>query len=312
MIRKTFSSAQWFEISEAAHASILSGLLSARRWSVEDLKFQGGTSLHLVYGSPRFSEDLDFVAATDTGLHAAVRAAAPHVQAALRREFPAAKVSVKARDEDDVSEPRNPRTFTLTIGEPDWYRQLKVRVEFWVVEPERAREYEASTRDLRPVRQTLRLDIAPVAVVTAEIEEIFVDKIQALGARDVLKLRDIFDLWWISERLHDGRDLEALARQAIDVLPRHLALYPNGFGLGDLMVELDARAARLLELGRLEGDAFVPVLEQFARWLPEGSPLATALSVRTMLERSAQIALCVVQEHSAPKVPTPADAQRDR
>jgi len=48
---------------ELLHCDILFGL--DRAGLLDELTFQGGTALRLCYGSPRFSEDLDFAGGRD-------------------------------------------------------------------------------------------------------------------------------------------------------------------------------------------------------------------------------------------------------
>ena len=50
-----------FDLRQALHVATWDASMAARRWEPGDLVFQGGTCLHLAHGSPRFSEDLDFL-----------------------------------------------------------------------------------------------------------------------------------------------------------------------------------------------------------------------------------------------------------
>ena len=60
--KKRLLSAQELHLLRAIlQTATLAALMDARRWEPGDLAFQGGTSLHLAYGSARFSEDLDFL-----------------------------------------------------------------------------------------------------------------------------------------------------------------------------------------------------------------------------------------------------------
>lgn len=265
MAKRTFTPTEWFHLTELAHAAVLSGLLAARRWTPGELKFQGGTSLHLIYGSPRFSEDLDFVTATTKGLHAAMRAASTHVRAAFEREFPGLNVNLKVRDEEGVPDPRNPRLFTLSLSEDDWYQALRVKVEFFIVDERLTQDYSAEVQGLAPLRPKLRVDIPDVKIETADLIEILCDKIHALGARDRLKERDVFDLWWICS--HKG----ITAPQAVDHFMQrrvtHMAMYPNGGTLDELADALLERAGTMLsDLARPE--AFAKTVEAISRWLP--------------------------------------------
>ena len=70
MPKRSLSAVEAFDLRQALHVSVLEALLASRRWEPGDLVFQGGTSLHLAHGSPRFSEDLDFLVKSTLDLHA--------------------------------------------------------------------------------------------------------------------------------------------------------------------------------------------------------------------------------------------------
>lgn len=289
--KRTFKPSEWFHMTELAHAAVLAGLLAARRWDLGELKFQGGTSLHLVYGSPRFSEDLDFVTATTKGLHAAVRTASTHVQAAFAREFPRLTISLKMRDADEAPDPRNPRLFTLTLSEPNWYQSLKVKVEFFIVDEQLTQRYESHVRTMEVLRPRLQVDIPQVKIETADLYEILCDKLHALGDRERLKERDVFDLWWICNQ--QGISAAQAAGQFALRYRNHLDMYPHGKSLPHLAQALRERAAAML-VNASTPKTFAKTVEAIGRWLPStnGQPnvLASAANVRAMVEHAARCA----------------------
>ena len=57
MPKRRLTPAQAFDLRQALHVGTLDALMGSRRWEPGDLVFQGGTSLHLAYGSPRYSEN---------------------------------------------------------------------------------------------------------------------------------------------------------------------------------------------------------------------------------------------------------------
>ena len=287
--RRTFKPSEWLHITELAHAAMLAGLLAARRWELGELKFQGGTSLHLVYGSPRFSEDLDFITATTKGLHAAVRTASSHVRAAFAREFPNLTTSLKIRDQEESPDPRNPRLFTLTLSEPDWYQSLKVKVVFFIVDERVTQGYESHVRPMGVLRPRLQVDIPQVNIETADLNEILCDKLHALGDRQRLKERDVFDLWWICNQ--QGISAAQAAAQFALRYRTHLDMYPHGKSLRHLAQSLRARATAMLS-DAATPTTFASTVEAIARWLPSagGKPnlLASAANVRAMVEHAAR------------------------
>lgn len=291
MPKRTFTPTEWFHLSELAHAAVLTGLLASRRWNAGELKFQGGTSLHLIYGSPRFSEDLDFVTATTKGLHAAMLGASAHVRSSFAREFPSLTTTLKIRDDEDVPNPRNPRLFTLTLAEEDWHQSLKVKVEFFIVDKTVAQGYSSDIKELRPLRPKLRVDIAHAYIETADLNEILCDKLHALGDRERIKERDVFDLWWICSQ--NGIAATQAAEQFGQRHQTHLAMYPNGKPLPELAQSLRERAETLIA-GAENPKALQITVAAIARWLPvdpstpdKQNILASQSNVRAMMEYAA-------------------------
>jgi predicted nucleotidyltransferase component of viral defense system len=302
--KKTFTPLEWLHLTELAHAAVLAGLMNARRWSPGELKFQGGTSLHLVYGSPRFSEDLNFVTASQTGMHAAVRAATGYVRSSFSREFPDLAVNLKVRNDEGVADPRNQRLFTIAISEPNWHESLKVKVEFYIVANKIAQAYESATMPMMQLRPKLRVDLPSIMIETADINEILCDKIHALGDRARIKERDIFDLWWICQQqnlTHDDAAQSFIQRHQV-----HLDMYPNGKPLEQLSQTLQERAAYLM-LILDDKKKFNETVTAIARWLPGNigaaipgltpppNILASPANVTNMIEHAARCAICTAR-----------------
>lgn len=288
--KRTFTPTEWLHLTELVQAAALSGLTASRRWEAGELVFQGGTSLHLIYGSPRFSEDLDFIARSDAGLASALGGSLAHVRASLAREFPLVEVKVKARDPEGAADPRNPRVFTLTLSEPDWFQALRVKVEFYVVGEQSVNAYSSVVKPVKKPRAPdgkpqMRVDIAPAFIEAAELVEILVDKVHALGDRNRIKERDIFDLWWICEEM--GMTPATAAAEFAVRSEAHFAMYPNGrppLGLVESYLERAATMRTMLNGG------LTPMVEAIGRWLPQelGQPsmFATETAVRAMVEHA--------------------------
>ncbi|MEP9347823.1 nucleotidyl transferase AbiEii/AbiGii toxin family protein [Xanthobacter sp. KR7-225] len=116
---------EMFNLRQALHVVIFNALMESRRWEPGDFVFRGGTSLHLVHGSPRLSEDLDFL----VGSALKLGPIADSVRAGLDG-LPwlpdGAQLQVgKAKDG------RNPHAFIVSIGGPDLIGSVKVKVEMW-------------------------------------------------------------------------------------------------------------------------------------------------------------------------------------
>jgi predicted nucleotidyltransferase component of viral defense system len=160
--------------------------LSERGFFVHGV-FQGGTSIRLVYGGTRFSEDLDFVlrpgkTIADLNL-AAVLEGLPSF---MRREVPFAERS-------SVKEQKAESTFAC-------YRcrvELQAPIGGLVINLEVA---GVPSRSPRP--HILRSDAVDVAIVVEDESEILVDKLVALALRPYVKGRDIWDTWFLTHERH--------------------------------------------------------------------------------------------------------------
>ena len=200
MAKRSLSATEAFDLRQVLHVSVLEALLASRRWEPGDLIFQGGTSLHLAHGSPRFSEDLDFLVKSTLDL----RTIGASIQARLGRSpwIPKdAKLTVSP-----AKDGRNPHAFDVTIGSASIIGSVRVRVELWQAP---ASALLPLAVEVRPVR----LLSGPAAgaqafVPTAAPQEIYVDKVFALAARPYLKARDVFDLHWLTSHANAADTLK--------------------------------------------------------------------------------------------------------
>ncbi len=252
--RRHLSIEESLAAAEALQVALLDGISRARRWGKAELAFQGGTSLHLAYGSPRASEDLDFIVASDKGLNAIMRAALTHARSHVRQAIgPDAEITLKARAADPATgADRNPRVFTVSLRAAEFLESVKVRVEFWVAGAVAAAGYETELRTARlsqeaQMRRPIRLSISQAIIPTARLTEIFADKIHAIAGRNYLKYRDVFDLWWLKQQ---NASLEGKALRA--ALRNRRALYPKGPALdADWANRLRTRAGEMLRPANL-------------------------------------------------------------
>ena len=245
--KRTLSSqeeAQWREVLQTA---TLAALMNSRRWEPGDLAFRGGTSLHLAHGSTRFSEDLDFLVRGGLSLKGLSREV--HKKLALPPGVPA-DLSVSVSPSKDE---RNPHSFYVTLAGPQVLGSAKVKVELW----------QAPSAALSPLVlkvSTIRSSAGQAFVPTLTLEEIFADKVYALGGRDRIKPRDVFDVWWLCEQGTPAPTTQAVCNR--------LAIYPASSGH---MVDTAAAwlASAQLRLTELQApDAAPLVMADLRRWLP--------------------------------------------
>jgi len=138
--------------------------------------FKGGTAIHLLFDSPRFSEDLDFsttLSATDTSQ------LIKKTESEMRREILGIKILLWHKGKQGIR-------FKLIYKSADFKYPMAIRIDVSFEKP------------LRPVSSPLvtKFPIGLFPVVShLAIEEIMAEKIRALLLR--AKGRDVFDLWFL-------------------------------------------------------------------------------------------------------------------
>jgi len=145
----------------------------------DGLVFKGGTALRLVYGSPRFSEDLDFSLQEDT-LKGNLDALAYNITA----PYPKAEIT-------DVAEKR--WTYLCEIKITEGYLSYPFRVKM-----------EISRRVEGGYQHELKLITSPtiplqILARVATLEQLYRDKLACVKERTAPK--DIFDIWFICGKL---------------------------------------------------------------------------------------------------------------
>ncbi|SOC02058.1 hypothetical protein SAMN05877962_10517 [Alloalcanivorax xenomutans] len=231
---------------ELLHYDILFAL--DRQGLLDRLTFQGGTSLRLCHGAPRFSEDLDFVAGTEFG-----DPELQDIKVCLEQylgERYGLQVWVKEPLSGDDTRPgvqvRRWQVSIRTAPErPDLPHQ---RIKLEVV------NVPAHTRVLMPLRHNY--DFLPdgydeTLVGVETLDEVFVDKLIAYPATAHPRYRDIWDLQWLAQR--EAKMDEAVLRAKID-----------DYGLEDYPGKLEQAIKELP--GRIQSQAFMDTLSRF---LPE-------------------------------------------
>ncbi len=233
----------------------LEALLASRRWTPGDLVFQGGTSLHLAHGSPRFSEDLDFLVSSNLKLAAINKAVEARLAGAA---WLPAGTEVKVTK---AKEGHNPHAFDVTIGGATVIGAVRVKVELW------AADKNLAIAPLSVHIVPVRLASGPASgaqafVPAADQAEIYADKVFALGARPYLKPRDVFDLHWLTHTSPRNVDRGPLTQRELEV---RLATYPNQ-SVDTWLAGAVARRAELL-------GARDKVTTDLRRWLPPSWPM---------------------------------------
>ena len=243
---------------ELLHYEILRALDEAAH--LDQLVFQGGTSLRLCHGAPRFSEDLDFAggrafAAGDVeGMARAIESfIIRHLGLEARVKAPAVKERIERTD--GVAVARWQVIVTTAPARPDLPRQ-RVRLEIANV--------PAYSTELRPLRRNyaaLPDGYEDILVPVESLSEILCDKLIAVVASKRVRYRDYWDLPWLEQQ---GAVLD----------PAWLRAKIADYGVADYAAQLERRRVALPEL--LHDKAFSGQMARF---------LAPAVIHRTIIQQ---------------------------
>ena len=148
--------------------------------------FQGGTCLRLLYGGPRYSEDLDFVVSDMQTLSGLFK----KVSSSVERMGPLFEGKTWMRVQ---KESKNLVRWKLYFESLEDKESSSVSIEF--------ANYPAYTSQLLPLKIPAGYPSTPLILVKTETEEeLLADKINALATRKYLKGRDIFDIWLLRSK----------------------------------------------------------------------------------------------------------------
>jgi predicted nucleotidyltransferase component of viral defense system len=223
-------------VKEAIHLHLLSAMSDAG--ILRHAVFQGGTALRLCYGGDRYSEDLDFVCGkagsyfTDVEFKELIEAALEMTKKTLNRDFGIAadRISLKKPPHPDLvkQEPITVAAWQIIVpieATPRAPRSL-IKIEFANVPA-----YETKPM---PVRATPGLVQVQDVILTVETpNEILADKAVALTAREVLKFRDVWDVWFLQNKLDAKVDREVVQKKFAD------------YGTSDMEAKAEKRLAEL-------------------------------------------------------------------
>ena len=206
-------------IKEAIHLHLLSALSEAG--ILRHVIFQGGTALRLCYGGERYSEDLDFVCGKagsylkDVDFDGLVDRALEITKKTLQRDFDinTAQVMLKRPVQTEPVEGSGVNVaawqIVVPIGPTPSTGKSRIKVEFANV----------PSYDSRPMAVGVTpglVQIQDVILNTETPHEILADKAVALTARTALKFRDVWDVWFLSNKLGATADREMVLKKFAD------------------------------------------------------------------------------------------------
>jgi predicted nucleotidyltransferase component of viral defense system len=206
-------------VKEAIHLHLLSALSDAG--VLRHVVFQGGSALRLCYGGERYSEDLDFVCGKAGSyvdkieFDRLIRDALEITKKSLHRDFdidpdqialkqPSHSIAIKSNRVSVaawqivvpiVPTPKSPKS--------------RVKIEFANVP-----SYDSGPNVARATQGLVQMQDVILTVESAD--EILADKAVALTAREVLKYRDVWDVWYLVNKLNAQADRDIVAKKFAD------------------------------------------------------------------------------------------------
>lgn len=242
-------SAEW---AQRAQLFVLDSLMAESAWSAGQMAFHGGTSLHLSWRSPRFSEDLDFLIDRQVAdIDQVMGRVAKRLEERFVVEDPRFRIEVKNKTRDGDRMP----VFHVAIEHEGFHGKSMVKTEFWRVDAAYLAQYPSTFKTPITPGEVVSRVLHPVPA--AELKTAFCDKLTAFATRPFLKWRDVYDIWWIGTQTDAALPMpEVLAQFA-----HNLSAYntPGGMPAPDAL-------RRFLDYDRAE--VIAKADPDLRRWLP--------------------------------------------
>jgi predicted nucleotidyltransferase component of viral defense system len=264
-------------MKEAIHLHLLSALSEAG--VLRHVVFQGGTALRLCYGGERYSEDLDFVCGKagaylkDLEFDALVDKALETTKRTLQRDFDidAAQIALKRPTQPELVKGSDVNVAVWQIVVPvnptPKTPKSRIKIEFANV----------PSYDCKPLTVSATPGLVQIQDVILNAEtpnEILADKAVALTARAALKFRDVWDVWFLVNKLGAAPDREMVLKKFAD------------YGTLDIAAKVNAR------LNELRKDATATAFyAEMRRFLPSAriAQMSQMNLQRAMLSDSADL-----------------------
>jgi predicted nucleotidyltransferase component of viral defense system len=264
-------------MKEAIHLHLLSALSDTG--VLRHVVFQGGTALRLCYGGERYSEDIDFVCGKagaylkDVEFDGLVDNALETTKRTLQRDFDidAAQIALKRPAQPELIKGNDVNVASWQIVVPvnptPNAPKSRIKIEFANV----------PSYDSKPLTVNATPGLVQIQDVILDVEtanEILADKAVALTARPALKFRDVWDVWFLVNKLGAAPDREMARKKFAD------------YGTSDVAVKAKARLEELAQ------DATATAFyAEMRRFLPSArvAQMSRMNLQRTMLSDSADL-----------------------
>ncbi len=276
-------------MKEAIHLHLLSALSEAG--VLQHVIFQGGTALRLCYGGERYSEDLVFVCGKagaylkDIEFDALVDKALETTKRTLQRDFDidAAQIVLKRPAQPELVKGSDVNVAVWQIVVPvkptPKTPKSRIKIEF-------ANVPSYNSKPLTVSATPGLVQIQDVILNAETPNEILADKAVALTARAALKFRDVWDVWFLLNKLGATPDREMVLKKFAD------------YGTSDIAVKAKARLDELAQ--HATATAFYAEMKRF---LPSTrvAQMSQMNLQRTMLSDSADLVQKTVVSSPEPR-----------
>lgn len=219
-------------VAEVLHLVALDALFAVAQSEV--LRFQGGTSIHLLYDGYRFSEDLDFAgkSITPSGVQELVARSRSNVEKGVIQYLGQGTFDWRL---PDFSKGRRIHSIWLTYRPENGPQKYRLKLEF--------ARYPTYEPTVLPVRSDLdALGRRPLVTGLSQ-RELLAEKIAAVFSRSYLKGRDLFDVWYLSEVLRTEVDSSLVGKKLrdyrVDISKFKLEQRLQQLPTRDLVAEMD-------------------------------------------------------------------------
>ncbi len=206
-------------IKEAIHLHLLSALSEAG--VLRHVVFQGGAALRLCYGGERYSEDLDFVCGKAGSyidkieFEKLVESALETTKKTLHREFDinSNEILLKQPPFPMAIKSDSAKVAAWQISVPTaslkHLPKSRIKIEFANVP-----SYDSGPNMAKAVPGLVQMEDVILRVESAN--EILADKAVALTARQALKYRDVWDVWYLTGKLNAQIERDVVADKFAD------------------------------------------------------------------------------------------------
>jgi len=219
----------------------------SHRNAFHHIVFQGGTSLRLFYGNPRFSEDLDFVLFPPTTSYDLSKHLST-LTTDLHSYFPFLHgVTASKQKSDDLLQ-----RYALITASKNSDQRVRLHVELAHVP---SHDSTLKILSFPPLQPAVRVETT---------KEILADKLLALANRPYIKGRDLWDIYYLITTQHEQPSWDLVWKKAADYHAHVPTLHKK---LQHVSVALETQGTQLLstELQRfLPPSTFAMYQKQFS------------------------------------------------